>query len=120
MNGRATARIESTLDAGASALLAAAVAYALYRALSGSQGSTVATLTGEALAFGLCFAGLRQVKPEQRRVRRSRTAAGLAETTSPPSRVVQLFGPGRVAATPSFDASQSLYDALAELRRSLN
>jgi len=167
MIGRSTARIESAVDTGAAALFAAAVAYVLHILVAGSA-ETVGG--GGALAFALCFAGLRRIEPEPRHfkvtdfviqpvatVRPDELVLTDADRCLPPqagdelvlddilaeigpdSRVVRLFDraamptPGQLkaridrhldeeAAAPdaSPDASQALYDALAELRRSLN
>lgn len=57
MNGRTVARIESAVDASAAALLAGAVAYAVHGLLV----TTVGVAASAAGAFGLCFAGLRNV-----------------------------------------------------------
>lgn len=118
MNGRAAARIESSVDAGAAALFAAAVAYALDAALGGRSGATIGTLGGEALAFGLCFAGLSKIAPAEPRFEPER-GAGVAEPAAQ-ARVIPLFTPDGVPQPAPPDASQSLLDALAELRSSLN
>lgn len=157
MNGRAVIRIESAVDVGAAALLAGAVAYAGH-ALLVMPVSVAASAAG---AFGLCFAGLRQVSPTGRAAIVSTTpvTALLAEADrlldeqplqsdelvlddilvalDPDSRVVRLFEPGahpapaqlkaridrhlEASAPAGFpDDSQALYEALSELRRSLN
>jgi hypothetical protein len=156
MDGRVAARIEKIVDASASLLLAAAVAYALHALLAASVGAAA----GGTFAFALCFAGLRKVAPEPRQFELSGVEAStpldellagadriiareqptdelilddvLAEVV-PGSQVVRLFDrdsmptPGEIkaridrhiAGEASPDASQALFDALAELRRSL-
>jgi len=145
MTGRPTARIELAIDAIASALFAGATLYAL-AALS----ARIPLGAGAPLAFGLCFAALRRIEAEPRRPRAGAPAsnpglktegAELALTDrlpgiGPDSRVVQLFDPATMLTpkqanaapagrsdhrpAPGPDASQELFDALADLRRSLN
>jgi hypothetical protein len=140
MDGRAAVRVESGVDAGASALLAAAVAYALHGLFAAAGGAAA----GGSLAFALCFVGLRKVQPEEPPFRVAPIEALLTEADriaseqqsandhdelvlddvltelSSQSRVVRLFDPAAMPSAASPDASQALLDALAELRRSLN
>jgi hypothetical protein len=145
MTGRPIARIELAIDAIASALFAGAALYALAAVSAG-----ISLSTGAPLAFGLCFAALRRIEAEPRSPRTGEPAtlpiaridrAELVLTDrlpdiGPDARVVQLFDraamptPGRPNAAPGRridrrpgarpDASQELFDALADLRRSLN
>lgn len=143
MTGRPTARFEFAIDAIASALFAGAAVYALAAFLPGAMASA-----GAALAFGLCFAALRKIEAEPRRPRTDEPAADpipptgateLVLTDRLPgsgleSRVDRLFDPAampkpgqpnaaparRINHRPGPDASRELFDALADLRRSLN
>ena len=166
MNGGIAERIETTVDAGAAALLGAAMAFALVQ-LNASNGY-VATAAAVVLAW--VYYGLRSIELEPVRFALADFAPGEFEAEEaaeliltdadrleapdkaadaelvlddilaelgPDSRVVRLFdpaampSPGQLKAridrqlgqeTPKTappDASEALYDALAELRRSL-
>src|SRR5205809_7771393 len=72
----AAARIESGMDAGAAALLAAAIGYAVHAALV----STAGVAASGTFAFALCFAGLRKIGPAARRFEVPNSIADAAAT----------------------------------------
>jgi hypothetical protein len=140
MDGRIIGGIEMAVDAGAAAVLAAAVAYACHAIpVSQANGALAAVAS-----LGLCFAGLRRIptggspdaEVEQRPVTELLAEADRAieaeeqdelvlddilSALSSDSRVVRLFDP-EAPPPPGApkDDSQVLYDALRELRRSLS
>ena len=77
MNGRAAARIEAAVDAGAALLFAAAVAYALWRVMTAQVAAA-----GSMGAFALCLTVLRRVPA---------TSVPLIETSCGPTPVADLL-----------------------------
>jgi hypothetical protein len=162
MDAGTVKRIESSLCAGAAAVFAAAVGFALYRWLEpGMVQSQLVTFTGvgSVAAFVPCWQALEQVDRREPDFRMPLIDLGVAVSTrpaelvltdddrladellledalpqvAPDSRVVQLFDPAamptagqlkeridrhleRASSDSPADASQALYDALAELR----
>jgi hypothetical protein len=129
MKARTATRIEWAMLAAASALFGSAVAFALYRL---AYGSSAAAAIGGGGAFASCLAVLRKLDPSASRAeglsRQTAVADLLAEAdrslaadaTVSVSRVVRLFETSqRGGATVTGDASKALYDALADLRRTL-
>ncbi len=124
MDGDMARRIETGVDGGAAALLAAAVLFATFR-----LGLPLLLAAGWAvLAFVLSFRLLESVDGAPgRHAMRDFPLAAFPETPEllldePDSRVVRLFDPAAVPEQEpllSADASNALYAAFAELRRSL-
>jgi hypothetical protein len=140
MDGRTIGRIEMAVDAGAAALLAAAVAYACHAIPTGPTNAALAA----AGSLGLCFAGLRRIpaggspgaeavqtpvtellaeadRAIEAEVQDELVLDDILSALSSDSRVVRLFDAEAMPAPGApKDDSQVLYDALSELRRSLS
>lgn len=135
MKARTAGRIESAILAGASAIFGSAVGFALYRLANGS--ALAAALSGGG-SFASCLGLLRKVDAGTRRGDESAARTAIREilaeadrsladdksdVAAEASRVVQLFdAPRAIAGSPPparGDASQALYEALSELRRTL-
>lgn len=149
MSGSVARRIEAGADLAAALLLAIAAAYAVAATVNHAVGAVVAGAIAFSACLALLRGGGRheRVYPLARFTPRALELHGLPElvlrederlvSVGPDSRVVRLFDP---AAMPPFghtgartdrnpdvgtsptappDASQALYDALADLRRSL-
>lgn len=129
MGGGIAQRIETGIDAGAAALLAGALLFG-----ASNLGLPLAAAAPIAAAgYFFCFRLLRSIDPTHAGSRLADFALGTFQPEPPElllddvlaevgedSRVVRLFDAGRTSRAARADASQELYDALAELRRSLH
>lgn len=121
-------RIEACVDAGASAILAAAVLVAAWK-----LGLPMLLAAGWGmLTFLICFWLLGSIQTERTEFSVREFVPGVFQPDPPDpllddvlangggaSRVVRLFDPSAAPQAAPPDASEALYEALAQLRRSL-